>query len=153
MAKAKSKEPTVWGGIKNLLTGAEYEWDGVTIAKAVADCQLLKGTIHGRHWDFVGDLGLDEANIYVDHVSRNKSQYMGKQAISRFLADHAPSIKPLTKLSTKYFAPYAFANHEVEAETLPEAVAKSNDWLKQNGYMIPNREVKSRKWGKTQVSM
>ena len=56
------------------------------------------------------------------------------------------------KLVTKYYAPYTFANHTVGAATLPEAIAKSTAWLRENGFTIANRDMKSRKWGTANVS-
>jgi hypothetical protein len=68
----------IYGGIVNSKTKEEFEWDGVSKERVLADLTKLSGTVYGIHWVYAGDCGFEEANVAVGSKS-----FGGRAAIAQ----------------------------------------------------------------------
>lgn len=82
-----ANEILVYGGIVDLRTNEEVEFDGDALEVAVAKLKNLAGTVYGTDWEYAGDLTAEDsdANIYVSGV---EVAYDGSSAIADFLAKY-----------------------------------------------------------------
>jgi len=55
----------VFGAVEDMKQGVEFDWDGVTLEQALADCKSLAGTEYGVDWKFGGCLDIEDCDIYV----------------------------------------------------------------------------------------
>ena len=70
----------VYGGIINLATGEEYNWDDATVVEVQTDIGKLTSTEYNVGWIFAGDQDFEESNIVAD-----QHFFEGETAIVDFL--------------------------------------------------------------------
>lgn len=68
-----------YGGIVNLMNGEEYVWEGASEADVINDLKKLRGLEYDVHWEFAGDTGLEESDIY---EANSNASYYGTQAVA-----------------------------------------------------------------------